>query len=424
MARVEPHVRALEAGWLDTCLADCVDLLAGFPFKSDRFLAQPEEGVALVKGENVSQGRILWDISKYWTSSEYETYSKYHLQAGDVVLAMDRPWVPAGLKWAVVRNDHPKALLVQRCARLRSKVPALTQEFLRYIIGGKAFEDYIRPITTGVNVPHISGAQILSFRFPLPPVSEQRRIAAILSAYDDLIENCERRIRVLDEMARALYREWFVNFRYPGHERASFVETGIGKCPDGWRIEAVSTLVREVRRAVPKGTLAEGTVRYVGLEHIPRRSLALDAWAEASDLGSNKLRFDRCDVLFGKIRPYFHKVAVAPFAGVCSADTFVIQPVEPKLRGFTTCLVSSDPFVAHASATANGAKMPRANWKVMTDISVALPPPALLERFSSLVIPCIGEQQCLVASAHNLRQTRDLLLPRLLSGQLSVEEAS
>jgi type I restriction enzyme S subunit len=189
--------------WPQIRLADCVSLLAGFAFKSQNFTSDPND-LHLVKCENVSQGRVLWEISKRWAASDWEKMRKFHLVPGDVVVAMDRPWVPAGLKWAFIRNSDPRALLVQRCARLRAKSELLDQTFLRFVIGGANFENYIRPITTGVNVPHISGNQILAFKFALPPLPVQRRIAGILSAYDDLIENNLRRIRILEEMARLL----------------------------------------------------------------------------------------------------------------------------------------------------------------------------------------------------------------------------
>src|ERR1017187_6839825 len=140
--------------WPKVNLAGCVELLAGFPFKSENYTDNPDD-VALVKGENVSQGRILWGISKRWRVADFAQLQKFELVPGDVVVAMDRPWVPAGLKWAFIREGDPQALLVQRCARLRSKNESLDQDFLRFVIGGSGFESYVKPITTGVNIPHI-----------------------------------------------------------------------------------------------------------------------------------------------------------------------------------------------------------------------------------------------------------------------------
>jgi type I restriction enzyme S subunit len=134
-----------------------------------------------------------------------------------------------------------------------------------------------------------------------------------------------------------------------------------------------------VRRNVPKGKTSE-TKAYVGLEHIPRRSLALDAWEHITELGSNKLAFCKGEVLFGKIRPYFHKVSVAPFDGVCSADTIVIRSISERDYAFVVACVSSDEFVAEASASANGAKMPRA--RSLLPIERSRPPEMVTALFS------------------------------------------
>ena len=134
--------------WPKVNLACCVELLAGFPFKSEHYTDNPDD-VALVKGENVSQGHILWEISKRWRVADFTQLQKFELVPGDVVVAMDRPWVPAGLKWAYIREGDPQALLVQRCARLRSKHESLNQDFLRFVIGGSGFESYVKPLVSG-----------------------------------------------------------------------------------------------------------------------------------------------------------------------------------------------------------------------------------------------------------------------------------
>lgn len=257
---------------------------------------------------------------------------------------------------------------------------------------------------------------------PVPPLPVQRRIAGILSTYDELIENSQRRIRILEAMARALYREWFVHFRFPGHENHPRVPSALGEIPEGWEVKPLGEIAEAMRRNVPKGELDQEQP-YVGLEHIPRRSLALDAWAMVDELGSNKLEFKKGEVLFGKIRPYFHKVSVAPFDGLCSADTIVIRARAPEHYSAVVACVSSDAFVAEASATASGSKMPRANWGVLEKYQVVIPNGKVAERFGVLLEDIVTEQQVLISRTQNLRRTRDLLLPRLLSGQLELEAA-
>jgi type I restriction enzyme S subunit len=210
-------------------------------------------------------------------------------------------------------------------------------------------------------------------------------------------------------MARALYRSRFG--RGPTDESEG---------PAGWSVRQLGDLAESRMASMPKGKLYEPT-SYVGLEHIPRRSLALNAWDTVTQLGSNKLRFCRGDVLFGKIRPYFHKVSIAPFSGTCSADTIVMRSKSEDYWGVVAGLVSSDEFVAHASATSNGSKMPRANWRVLREYPVYVPPPDLARRFTEQFRSITDLQMVLVAQVHNLRQTRDLLLPRLMSGELQLK---
>jgi type I restriction enzyme M protein len=189
----------------------------------------------------------------------------------------------------------------------------------------------------------------------------------------------------------------------------------------GWEVKKLGKIAEEVRRSVPKGLL-EDPAPFVGLEHIPRRSLALDAWESTTELGSNKLEFRKGEVLFGKIRPYSHKVSVAPFDGLCSADTIVIRSRRPEHYAMVVGCDSSDDFVALATATSNGSKMPRANWTVLAEHQVAIPPSTVARLFTVIIEPAIAQMQTLVFQVENLRRTRDLLLPRLLSGQIALDE--
>ncbi len=282
------------------------------------------------------------------------------------------------------------------------------------------FRDELKSNAGGAATPIINKTAFSDIEVRVPPLPIQRRIAGILSAYDELIENSQRRIKILEAMARALYREWFVHFRFPGHEAVPRVPSPLGEIPKGWEVKKLGDIAENMRRNVMKGEIKEPTP-YVGLEHIPRRSLALDDWETAVELGSNKLAFKKGEVLFGKIRPYFHKVSVAPFDGLCSADTIVIRARRPEQYAIVVACVSSDAFVAEASATANGAKMPRANWGVLEKYQVVVPGGEVAAKFSVLFADIIAQQQALIFQAQNLRRTRDLLLPRLLSGQIDVE---
>ncbi len=277
----------------------------------------------------------------------------------------------------------------------------------------------LQSLSTGAATKFLTMGILKSLPIPLPLPHVQNRIAYILSAYDDLLENNTKRIKILEEMARSLYREWFINFRFPGHEKTNFVTTRVGKIPEGWRPCTLGELVDEIRDAVDPAEL-DPEIPYFGLEHLPRRSIALAEWGKASQVQSTKLRARAGDILFGKIRPYFHKVGPAPLDAVCSSDTIILRARDQETYGVALGCVSSDPFVEHSSQTSQGTKMPRANWSVLKMYPCPLPPSSLLSRFSEVMGDTVNLLQNLVLRNRNLSATRDLLLPRLISGEIDV----
>ena len=398
--------------WQKVKLADCVDLLAGFPFKSNRFTDNPAD-VPLVKGENVSQGCILWDISKRWPVSDWNIMEKFHLVPGDVIVAMDRPWIPAGLKWSFIREGDPKALLVQRCARLRSSNGCLDQDFLRFVIGGPDFEGYVKPVTTGVNIPHISGKQILDFVFTLPPLPIQRRIAGILSAYDDLIENCQRRIKILEEMARRLYREWFVYYRFPGHEDCRLVESPLGEIPEGWEVKGLGEIADNfdrLRKPLSKIQRADfqGLYPYYGAAKVFDyvNDFIFDGEYLLMAEDGSVITSDRSPVLQLANERFWPNNHTHVLRGrlPCSTHYLYLGLLE----------IDISPYIT-------GAAQPKITQKNMNRIPFVCAPKSIHHEFDNLVDPIVRQTQVLQRQIQNLRQSRDLLLPRLLSGQLDVE---
>ncbi|MEX2171508.1 MAG: restriction endonuclease subunit S [Pirellulales bacterium] len=289
----------------------------------------------------------------------------------------------------------------------------INKRFLFYRLGQESLKD---KLNTGAAQAQITIENLRPYSITIPSVATQERIANTLSAYDDLIENNRRRMRLLEDGARALYREWFVRLRFPGHEHTRIIN-GV---PQGWESKTLGELCEEVREAVKPEGLARDTP-YIGLEHMPRRSISLDDWGNAQEVTSSKHRFREDDILFGKIRPYFHKVGIAFINGVASSDAIVIRPPEARLRGFVLMTVSSDPFVAVTAQTMReGSKMPRADWKQMQAYPTPLPPDALLGTFESTVRPIVEQLRALTLGNQKLRAARDLLLPQLMTGEIAV----
>lgn len=188
--------------WPIVKLGDVTDLVSGFPFASSDYVSATS-GVRLLRGDNVVQGRLRWDGVKRWPADRLDGLDRYSLERGDVILAMDRPWIEAGLKYAAITEADLPALLVQRVSRLRGSGRLLTS-FLRYVIGSPAFTDYVLSVQTGTAVPHISGGQIRAYEFKLPSLDEQRAIVDVVGAIDEKVEANLRTADTADEFGRAM----------------------------------------------------------------------------------------------------------------------------------------------------------------------------------------------------------------------------
>lgn len=303
--------------------------------------------------------------------------------------------------------------------QINSVVPADEHDpkFIYYLL------NYHRPqirslgLGNGAAQPIINKTTFSGVKVSVPATrDDEQRIVTILSAYDDLIENNRRRIALLEEAARQLYKEWFVRFRFPGHEHVKIID-GV---PEGWEPMALADCVEIVKDTANPKSL-ESDTPYIGLEHLPRRSITLSEWETAEKVESGKFRFQEKDIIFGKIRPYFHKVGFTLSNGITSSDAIVMRPKNAAWWACVLMEVSSDRFVALASQTVKeGSKMPRANWDVLKKHVLALPPEGLRQTFSQQIEAIAAQTKTLSLTIAQAAKARDLFLPKLMSGAIAV----
>ena len=194
-----------------------------------------------------------------------------------------------------------------------------------------------------------------------------------------------------------------------------------GMIPRGWGVGCLGDIAVDKRNSIKPAELDPSTP-YIGLEHIPRKTIALSEWGKVGDVSSTKFLFTTGDLLFGRIRSYLHKVAVAPIDGVTSTDTIVIMPRIPEFYANILMCVTSNHFIEFATAVSQGTKMPRANWKIISQYPIALPPIELASEFNEFVGEIVRSIHTAIFKNRVLREARDLLLPRLVSGELDVHE--
>jgi type I restriction enzyme, S subunit len=272
----------------------------------------------------------------------------------------------------------------------------------------------------------------------LPPSHEQAAIGHILGTLDDKIDLNRRMSETLEAMARAIFKSWFVDFdpvrakaegRDPGLPQAladlfpaRLVESELGEIPEGWEVGTLGSVADHPRRGVQPSSIDPDTP-YIALEHMPKRCIALADWGIADVLESNKFEFRKGEILFGKLRPYFHKVGVAPVDGVCSTDIVVVAPASAGWFGFVLGHVSSVAFVEYTNAGSTGTKMPRTSWAEMARFSLVLPPQAVANAFTETLQPSINRIIEGIHESRTLAALRDALLPKLISGELRVKDA-
>jgi type I restriction enzyme S subunit len=285
----------------------------------------------------------------------------------------------------------------------------------------------------------VSHHSIADFEFPFVEPEDRVVIGKMLRSLDDCIDNNRALAANLEAIARRLFKSWFVDFD-PVHAKAAgekpigladdisalfpnrFEESKSGDVPEGWKVGIISDFSTNVRiGCTPSQFSAEDF--YVGLEHFDRHCLTLWNGGSGDDATSNKSRFSKGDLLFGKLRPYFHKVAIAPMDGICSTDVLVIRCADKAYREFMYFTLFQDDVIQFVSDASGGTRMPRTNWETLAGYDCVVPPKPLSSAFGKIVEPMIETMMQCVSENNALTKLRDLLLPRLISGKLRVEDA-
>lgn len=369
------------------------------------------EGFPLIRTPNIGKGRLLLDGVHRVSEDVYNKRNARAVpQDDDLIFARE---APAG-NVAIVKNGE-KVCLGQRTVLLRPNKELVNPDFLTYFLLAPEQQYGLLGTANGATVSHVNIPTIRGLKINLPPLQVQSRIAEIISSYDDLIENNQKQIKLLEEAAQRLYKEWFIDLRFPGYENVKIVD-GV---PEGWKKVFLGGICTLKKDAVPAGRISTGTP-YIGLEHMPRVDFCLSSWGSADDVISNKFRYAEDDIIFGKIRPYFHKVGFALNNGVVSTDSFVMK-ANDGIWGLLLMTVFDRAFVDYTYQTCKeGSKMPRADWNQMEKYPVLIPSEKIRQEFEKFIWNITRQVKTLALQNHALTEARDQVLPKLMSGEIEV----
>lgn len=341
---------------------------------------------------------------------------------GDVLIAKDGA-TALDTVCEVKRNED--VVLLSSVAILRPNPAIIDSSYLHYYLDASSTRSYLKgSFISGAAIPRVVLKDLKRAVVVVPPLPEQRLIAGILSAYDDLIENSQRRIRILESMARSLYREWFVNFRFPGHENIPLVPSSLGDIPQGWEVKRVPECVDINPRVV---VLRDGKKPFIPMSCLSNDSMLISK-IESRE-GNSGAKFQNGDTLFARITPclengktgFVQFLPDAKAVGFGSTE-FIVLRSRTLTPEFVYLLARSDEFRGVAIKSMSGASgRQRVQEKCFADFQIVQPSLALLNLFSAIVVPSFRNIYKLHLQIQNLRLTRDLLLPRLLSGQVELK---
>jgi len=306
--------------------------------------------------------------------------------------------------------------------------------YLYYVLSSDAFIVSTVTASKGTKMPRGDKYAMGHYEVRLPTIFIQQKIAAILSAYDDLIENNLRRIKILEEMARNLYREWFVKFRFPGHEQVRMVDSPLGKIPEGWEVACIDdvAMVHRGRSYRSKNLLDEGGLPFINLKCIDR-----DGGFRRDGLKRYEGPYkDTQKVVSGDIvialtdmtqeRRIVARTGRVPMLdtdfGVLSMDLVKIEPKEGFSRDYLYGYFRGSDFADNVKQHANGANVLHLSPDRIKEYQLFLPPENVRGRFTDSSAVVFQQIENLNHRNVTLRHTRDLLLPKLISGELDVSE--
>lgn len=400
------QMNELTKSWKKVKLRDVAEFTNGGAWNSKEYT---ESGISVVQVTNISSNTIDLGQCKYLSPESLTKYKKHILLEGDLVIATvgSHPTQPNSVvgRVAIIPKFAQGSLLNQNALRLSPKNKELDKKYLGQLGKSQFFRDYIIAHARGsANQVRMSIELLKEMDIYLPPLPIQKKIASILSSYDDLIENNTRRIEILEQMTKLVYEEWFVKFRFPGYENVKMVPSELGEIPGGWKAGEVSEILKRLKagkKYTQDNVLEEGLIQVIDQSEKEILGFHNDVADHSASLKNPIMIFgDHTCKIKILIEPFSIGPNVVPFISKSYPDTFVFFLIKN--------LVQTKEYKRH--------------WNVLQAKKVILPDITLAIDFVNVINPLFQQITLFEHKNQNLRKTRDLLLPKLISGEIDVSD--
>jgi type I restriction enzyme S subunit len=393
----------LPKGWRKVKLGEYIDIIRGISYSSSD-LKKSNRSIYLVNLKNVERGggfRIdgLKEYSGHYKNEQL-------VYCGDIIIALTDLTPNAeivGMPALIPFLEKP-ACISMDLVKIQIKKDSLEKRYLYYLLNTKKYKGWIRGFASGVNVLHLNTDGILEFETYIPEdINEQKRIADILSAFDDKIELNNKIIKTFEEMAQEIFKEWFVRFRFPGWQKVKFVDSELGKIPEGWEVKNIMEIIKRL----PVGK------RYDNKTALPTGKVPILDQGQSGIIGFHN---EEPSV---KASP---KSPVAVFSNhtcyyrLVTFDFSCIQNVIPYIgtNGYPTT------FVFYLTKDKIKMSDYKGHWPEFANQKFVIPPQKLAIEYSEKIQPIIEKVDEIRKENQTLAELRDLLLPKLMSGEIRV----
>jgi type I restriction enzyme, S subunit len=383
-------------------------------------------GTPVIRGNNLTLGVTSFVDEGFVFLGPEKTHQFRNMiaRAGDIVFTAAGTLGQVGI--IPSRSRFPAYIISNKQLRLRVDKTKIDPKFAYYWYSSPLIRQKIVASNRGSSVPLITLQVLRALPITLPPLDEQTRIASILCAYDDLIENNTRRIAILEEMARRIFEEWFVHFRASGCEGLPLVDSALGPVPRGWRVKPLREFgVVNPEQISPRSPPAE--ISYIDIASVSPGSVDAVTKLPFSNAPNRARRIVRHgDTIWSCVRPNRRSFALVlqPTENTVVSTGFAVLRATDVPWSYLYMVVTTQTFTDYLTNHATGSAYPAVKAGDFEKAELLAPPRPVLDRFAMVIEPPLSLSHNLRLQIANLRAQRDLLLPKLISGEMNVRAAS
>ena len=394
-----------------------------------------ETGMALIATNCVKSSSLY--VSKervrYVDNKTYNEFFRGHPIPGDLI------FVTKGSPGEVCMvPDEVDFCIAQDMVALRPNSEIIYPKYLFAVLRSKETKMKIRNLHVGSLIPHFKKSDFDRLELPLLDKSKQIFIGDFYYSVSKKIDLNQKMNETLEEIAKALFKSWFIDFdpvraKSEGNSTGlskeisdlfpdSFEDSELGKIPRGWSISVIKDIATKISDKYKKDE-DWSKEKLIDLSRMPSNSIALNSYGKGDQLSTSVCKFQKYDFLFGSIRPYFYKAGICPFDGVSNTSVFILRANKIFDREFMYFYSSSMNTFKKSVQYSGGTKMPIIKWSDFKEFKFASPNKELREHFSSKIKPIVDKIISNIEEEEVLTKLRDLLLPKLISGEIKISEA-